>query len=84
MSLEYWLVDAESGNAQGCYLTLDEALRAAEFEAESQPVQSLRLLGMTSDEPTLQNEGDSETSPRLFVRFNIGLTQPLTECVDAG
>jgi hypothetical protein len=75
MSLEYWLVDVESGNAQGCYLSLDDALRAAEIEAHSQPVQTLSLLGMRSPERTLQNERNPATEQHVFVRFDLGLTQ---------
>ena len=63
MSVEYWLIDAESGNAQGCYLSLDDALRAAEIEVEAQgaPIQSLKLLGMRSH----RREPQGRRSPLL-------------------
>ena len=38
MSVEYWLIDSESGNAQGCYLSLNDALRAAEIESQGQRI----------------------------------------------
>jgi len=75
MSVEYWLIDTESGNAQGCYLSLDDVLRAAETEADSQPVRALAVLGMTSHERRLPSERTPEAKQRVFVRFDLGLTQ---------
>lgn len=77
MSVEYWLVDAESGNAQGCYLTLDAALRAAEIELEGLPVTTLNLLAMRSHKRQPQNERSPEPRQRLFVRFDLGSMRSL-------
>ena len=72
--MEYWLIDSDSGNAQGCYLSLDEALLAAELEGAGQATQTLSLLGMTSHDRTPQSERGAEPAQRLFVRFDLGIT----------
>ncbi len=76
MSVEYWLIDTESGNAQGCYLSLDDALHAAEIEVEAHPLQTLSLLGMRSHARAVQSQRSPEPKRRLFVRFDLGLTAP--------
>ena len=75
MSVEYWLIDAENGNAQGCYLSLDDALRAAEIEVEAQgaPIQSLKLLGMRSHRREPQGHRSPEPAQRVSVRFDLGI-----------
>ena len=75
MSVEYWLIDAESGNAQGCYMSLADALEAAEIEIQDRPLQALSLLGMNSRVRTVQTERAPELKQRLFVRLDLGLTQ---------
>jgi len=72
--VEYWLIDAESGNAQGCYLSLDDALRAAEIEAASQSIDTLSLLAMRSHERQPQRDRSPEPEQRLFVRLDLGIT----------
>ena len=70
-------MDAESGNAQGCYLSLDDALRAAEIELEGWPATTLNLLGMRSQKRQPQSERGPEPRQRLFVRFDLGrIEQP--------
>ena len=75
MSVEYWLIDAESGNAQGCYLSLADALEAAEVEIQDQPLHALSLLGMRSHARSARTEHAAEPKQRLFVRLDLGLTQ---------
>ena len=75
VSVEYWLVDAETGNAQGCYLSLDDALQAAEIELEGRPATTLNLLGMRTHTRQPERERSPEPRQRLFVRFDLGLTQ---------
>ena len=74
MSVEYWLIDSDSGNAQGCYLSLEDALLAAELEGAGQATHTLSLLGMTSHDRTPQSERGPEPAQRLFVRFDLGTT----------
>ncbi len=71
--MEYWLVDAESGNAHGCYLTLHDALEAAETQAAGQSVDTLRLLAMTKHERAPQSQRGVEPKRRAFVRFDLGM-----------
>lgn len=75
MSVEYWLIDAESGNAQGCYMSLADALEAAEIEIQDQPLHTLSLLGMRSQARAARTEHAAEPKQRLFVRLDLGLTQ---------
>lgn len=75
MSVEYWLVDAESGKAQGCYASLGDALEAAESEVRDQPLHTLSLLAMRSRARTARTERAPEPKQRLFVRLDLGLTQ---------
>jgi hypothetical protein len=77
--VEYWLVDAESGNAQGCYLSLDDALQAAEMELKGESGKALSVLAMRESEPEAGPEGSPETSGRLFVRFALGTTDEAKE-----
>lgn len=72
--MEYWLIDSDTGNAQGCYLSLGDALRAAEIEADGQAIETLSLLGMRSHEREPRNGRDPESAQRLFVRFDLGIT----------
>ena len=47
--MEYWLIDVESGNGQGCYDSVDEALRAVASEIQAnggQPIDALGLIAM--------------------------------------
>ena len=74
MGVEYWLIDSESGNAQGCYLSLDDALLAAEVEAQGPAPQPLSLLGMRSPERVSHGEREPQPAQRLFVRFDLGVT----------
>jgi hypothetical protein len=75
MSVEYWLIDAESGNAQGCYMSLADALEAAETEIQDKPLHTLSLLGMSSHARSARTERAPEPKQRLFVRLDLGLTQ---------
>ena len=72
--MEYWLIDSESGKAQGCYLSLDEALRAAEIESQGQAFPSLSLLGMRSHKREPHSDRTPEPPQRLIVRFDLELT----------
>jgi hypothetical protein len=77
MSVEYWLIDAESGTAQGCYLSLDDALQAAELELKGYGAETLSLLAMRSRKREPESERSPEPKQRVFVRFELGLTEPL-------
>lgn len=77
MSVEYWLIDSQTGKAQGCYLSLDDALRAAEIESGDQPAPGLSLLGMRSHKREPHSDRAPEPAQRLFVRFDLGLTSPI-------
>jgi hypothetical protein len=75
VSVEYWLIDSDSGNAQGCYLSLADALQAAELELEGQAIESLSLLGMRSHKREPKSERSPEPRHRLFVRFDLDITR---------
>jgi len=82
MSVEYWLIDAESGNAQGCYLSMGDALQAAEIEIQDRPLQTLSLLGMRSHVRSSPTERIPEPKQRLFVRLELGLTHEHEQTID--
>ena len=44
--MEYWLIDIESGNGQGCYRSVDEALRAVVEEIQANGGQVIDELGL--------------------------------------
>lgn len=73
--MEYWLIDTESGNSQGCYRSLDEALHAAEAEVEAQTVGSLSdlsLLATRSRGRLPQSERTPELKRLAFVHLKLG------------
>lgn len=74
MSIEYWLIDSASGNAQGCYTSLEDALKAAEIEADGKAIEPLSLLGMRSHKREPHTGRRPEPAQRLFVRFDLGFT----------
>ena len=73
--MEYWLLDAQSGNAQGCYPSLDEALHAAEIELDGQPNSTFSLLAMRSGKRDPQTKRRPEPKRRVSVRFDLDVTQ---------
>jgi len=44
--MEYWLIDIDTGNGQGCYSNTDQALRAVVDEIRANDGQSIEALGL--------------------------------------
>lgn len=44
--VEYWLIDIETGNGQGCYGSTDQALRAVVDEIQANGGQHMDTLGL--------------------------------------
>ena len=73
--MEYWLVDVETGNAQGCYESIDDALEAIELEARDRPtVDRLTLLAMRT-QVRQHAAGQALPEQRAFVQLRIGLSE---------
>jgi len=72
--VEYWLIDVESGNGQGCYGNIDEALRAVVDEIQAnggQPLNTLGLIAIGGYEGGREISRGRELAKRALLRYPL-------------
>ena len=73
--MEYWLIDVDTGNAQGCYDSLDDALEAIEVEdREQRPTDRLAVLATKTTARHDADDAPAAPRRRAFIQLAVGMS----------